>query len=92
MQRSNFIINLTSFIVLLAIIFYIGYVVYDTQVNPLRTVSATAGTLRDSAETAGYVVRTESPVGDSGADTVVVAQENKKSFGGTGAGREVSDK
>lgn len=78
MQRSNFIIKLTSVIVLLAIIFYIGYVVYDSQVNPLKTVSATVGALSDSAETSGYIVRTEAPVGDSGADTVVVAQENKR--------------
>lgn len=81
MQRSDFVIKLTSFVVFLALVCYIGYSIYDSKVNPFRTTLAIRSTVSTSVETEGFCVREESLL-SYGSDISLVASEGEKMSSG----------
>ena len=78
MQRNDTLIKIISAVVLIAIVFYMGYYLIDSQLNPLVTAAAMEYTIKDSAPTEGYAVRTEERLGDDTSRVSVTAEECQK--------------
>lgn len=78
MKRSDFLIRFTFVLALAAIVIYIGYALYYSQVNPLRTVSAATGYVTETAPTVGYAVREETVIASGVQDAVVVIEDGTK--------------
>ena len=92
MRRSDLLIRAVSVIVFIAIVCYIGYSVYDSLSNPLKTVLAVKGTAEDSVTVTGYVVRSETLLPDGGDNVVATCSEGEKlRVGETAAVRYLSD-
>lgn len=91
MQRTDTLIKMISVLALIALVIYIGYYFYDAQTDPLITTAAMEYTLKDSAPTEGYAIRTEEPLyGGTSRVTVTAAECEKLSVGSTYAMRFVS--
>lgn len=78
MQRTDTLIKVISTIVLIAIVFYIGYYLYDSQANPLTTAAAMEYTIKDSAHTTGYAVRREKQLSGGTSRVSVTADNGEK--------------
>lgn len=78
MQRTDTLIKVISTIVLIAIVFYIGYYLYDSQANPLTTAAAMEYTIKESAHTTGYAVRTEKQLSGGASRVSVTADDGEK--------------
>ena len=84
MKRTDRLIKIVSILALIAIMCYIGFYVYEARANPLRTAAAVEYTVRDSAPSEGYAVRTEELLaGDMSRTAVSVFEGEKLASGGT---------
>lgn len=83
MQKTDTLIKVISVIVFIAIVFYIGYYLYDSNSDPLVTAAAMEYTIRDSAVTEGYAVRTEEQLDGGTTRVSVTATEGEKLSAGS---------
>ena len=88
MKKTDTLIKAISILALIAIICYIGWYIYEASTNPLRTAAAVENTVRDSAPTKGWIVRSEELLtGDVSRTAVSVSEGEKLAKGGTYARR-----
>lgn len=78
MQKTDTLIKVISVIVFIAMVFYIGIYLYDSKSDPLVTAAAMEYTIRDSAVTEGYAVRTEEQLDGGTTRVSVTATEGEK--------------
>ncbi len=83
MQKTDTLIKVISVIVFIAIVFYIGFYLYDSNADPLVTAAAMEYTIKDSANTEGSAIRTEELLGDGTTRVSVTAEECEKLSAGS---------
>lgn len=83
MQKTDTLIKIVSVIVFIAIVFYIGYYLYEAQTDPLVTAAVMEHTIKESASTEGYAIRTEEYLDVGTARVLVTAEESEKLAAGS---------
>lgn len=78
MRRSNFFIKLISVAMFIVILCYIGYNVYDTSKNILRTSAVYNITVQDTAEISGYIIRDEYIITGADKNCSVLVKDGEK--------------
>ncbi|MBE6949591.1 MAG: hypothetical protein E7456_07090 [Ruminococcaceae bacterium] len=83
MERTDTLIKVIAVVVFIALMCYVGYYFIDSQLNPLVTASAMEYTIKDTASTEGYAVRTEEQLSEGSARVSVTAEECEKLSAGS---------
>ena len=78
MKRSDFYIRLTTAVLFLAVVCYIGVYVYNALVNTYVTTQALSYTIERTFRAQGYIVRTETALADAGATVLPIVNEGEK--------------
>ena len=90
MRRSDLLMKIASAVALLAVVFYIGYYLYDSRVNSLRTVLAVPASSEESVYAEGYAVREETVINGGSGVYVTASDGDKVASGGQLAVRYLS--
>ena len=77
MQQGKWIFRLTGLILVLGVLFYMGYQITDSLSHPLVTETAAAYTLEDTLTATGYLIRDESLIGTASGTVSLEAGEGK---------------
>lgn len=78
MERSDSLIKFISFLVFIALLIYMGYALYLSRSNPLKTVLAVSMDLSEGIDTEGYAVREEQVLTAASGSVYVTAGEGEK--------------
>ena len=78
MKRSDFFIRLTTAVLFLAVVSYIGVSIYNSAINTFITAPAIAYIVEDTFPAEGYIVRTETVITDGGEAILPIAGEGEK--------------
>ena len=78
MKRSDFFIKLTTAVLLLAIVAYIGVFLYNTFLNVFDTTEAFSYTIEETLDSQGYIVRTETVLSETGVNAHPVVSEGER--------------
>lgn len=78
MKRSDFFIRLTTAVLFLAVVSYIGVSIYNSAINTFITTPAIAYIVEDTFPASGYVVRTETVITDGGDAVIPIVGEGEK--------------
>ena len=78
MKRSDFYIRLTTAVLFLAVISYIGVYIYNAAVNTYVTTAALSYTVEQTFRAQGYIVRTETALPGAGSTASPIVGEGEK--------------
>ena len=78
MRRSDFYVKLTTAIMFVAVVSYIGVYVYNGIVKSYETTTAIPYTIEQTFSTQGYVIRTETVLTDPGLVALPIVGEGEK--------------
>jgi len=78
MKRSDFFIKLTTAVLLLAIVAYIGVFLYNTFLNVFDTTEAFSYTIEETLDSQGYIVRTETVLSEAGINAHPIVSEGER--------------
>ena len=78
MERSDALIKFISVLVFLTLLVYMGYALFETQNDPLRTVLAVSMELSEGIDTEGCAVRDEQVLSAYGGSISVTAGEGER--------------
>jgi len=78
MKRSDFFIRLTTGLLFLAVVFYIGYFLYDAFSSTFTTTRAISYAVEETLPAQGFIVRTETVLTDVGASSLPTVGEGVK--------------
>lgn len=92
MRRSDFIIKIVSLAAFCAVVFYIGYYLYNARTNPLRTALAVQTSAAESVSAEGYAVREERLVSADSTGAYVIVRDGDKVSAGESIAAVYSDK
>ena len=78
MKRSDFYIRLTTAVLFIAVVFYIGIYLYNSALTTYETTSAIRYTVEQTFPARGFIVRTETVLADSGFVVLPIVGEGEK--------------
>jgi len=77
-KRSDLYIKVTTAVLFLAVVCYIGVYIFNMFTNTFETVSAISYSYEDTFSAQGYIVRTETVLTDVGAAVLPIVKEGEK--------------
>lgn len=92
MKRNNFYIKLTTAVLFLAVVVYIGVYVYNATQNTYVTAAAFSYTIEETVSSSGYIIRTESVLSDLSEATLPIAGEGEKVAAGQAVAVEYTNR
>lgn len=78
MKRGNFYMKLTTAVLFLAVVGYVGVYIYNATQNTYVTAAAYGFTVEDSVAAQGFVVRTEAVIEGAGSEVLPIVSEGEK--------------
>jgi len=78
MKRSGLYIKLVTVVLFLAVISYIGVIIYNSLANTYVTMSAASYVIDETAVAQGYLVRSETILSDRGDTILPIVDEGQK--------------
>ena len=78
MKRSDFFIRLTTGVIFLAILVYVGVYLYNAFIHTFVTTSALSYTIEETLPARGYIIRTETVVEDYAFSALPTAGEGER--------------
>jgi len=77
-KRSDFYIRLTTAVLFLAVIAYIGVNIYNAAINTYVTTAAMNFSIEETLSARGYIVRTETVIPETGDAVLPIVNEGEK--------------
>ena len=78
MKRSDFYIKLTTAVLFIAVVCYIGIYIYNAALNTFETTTAISYTVEQTFPAQGYIVRTETVITDDGLVVLPIINDGEK--------------
>ena len=78
MKRSDFFIKLTTAVLFVAVVSYVGIYIYNAAHNTFVTTVAISYTIEDTLPSAGFIVRSESVLTDVGDAVLQIVGEGER--------------
>jgi len=78
MKRSDFYIKLTTAVIFIAVLCYLGVYIYNAMLTTFETTPAISYTIEQTVPTRGYIVRSEFVLADSGRVVLPIVGEGEK--------------
>ena len=78
MKRSDFFIKLTTAVLFVAVVSYVGIYLYNSAQNTFVTTSALSFVIEETFPAHGYIVRTETVMTEAGENIVPIVNEGER--------------
>ena len=78
MKRSDLFIKLTALVLLIAVVSYVGVLIYNALMTTFITREAIGYTIEETIPLQGYIVRTEEVLTDAGVSVLPIVREGER--------------